>query len=74
MMAPQPAQNGRTESRENSTRYLHGAALAFKADAQKAKLEVEPTPGESVEKVVALIASTPAEMLKRLEEAVNPNR
>lgn len=47
---------------------------AFKADAKKAKLEVDPTPGESVEKVVALITSTPAQISKRLEEAVNPKR
>jgi tripartite-type tricarboxylate transporter receptor subunit TctC len=44
----------------------------FKADAEKAKLEVDPSSGAAVEKVVALISSTPDNIAKRLEEAVNP--
>ncbi|MGE5539349.1 MAG: Bug family tripartite tricarboxylate transporter substrate binding protein [Gemmatimonas sp.] len=46
----------------------------FKADADKSKLEIEPTTGEAVEKVIKLIAATPPDIGKRLAEAIEPKR
>jgi tripartite-type tricarboxylate transporter receptor subunit TctC len=46
----------------------------FKKDADKSKLEIDPTTGEAVEKVIALIAATPPDIGKRLAEAIEPKR
>jgi tripartite-type tricarboxylate transporter receptor subunit TctC len=46
------------------------ADAQFKKDAEKSKLEIAPTSGESVEKIVNLIASAPPETLKRLTAAL----
>jgi hypothetical protein len=46
----------------------------FKADAEKSKLEIDPTTGEAVEKVIALIDATPPDVGKRLAEAIEPKR
>lgn len=46
----------------------------FDADATKSKLEIEPTTGEAVDKVIALIDATPADIGKRLTEAIEPKR
>ncbi len=49
------------------------AALAkdqeFLADAERSGMEASPTPGEAVDKVVALIASTPPEVAERYSKA-----
>lgn len=42
----------------------------FKKDAEKSKLEIAPTSGEAVEKVVKLIASASPEMIERLKDAL----
>jgi tripartite-type tricarboxylate transporter receptor subunit TctC len=42
----------------------------FKKDAEKSKLEISPSSGESVEKVVKLIASASPEMIERLKSAL----
>jgi hypothetical protein len=42
----------------------------FKKDAEKSKLEISPSSGESVEKVVKLIASASPEMIDRLKNAL----
>ena len=47
---------------------------AFRADAAKAKLEVDPMPGDAVERVVDLIVSTPKDVADRFGAAVNPKR
>jgi tripartite-type tricarboxylate transporter receptor subunit TctC len=47
---------------------------AFKQDAEKSKLEIEPSTGEAVDKVIALIAATPPDIGKRLTEAIEPKR
>src|SRR5580704_3145436 len=41
----------------------------FLADAERSGLEVDPIPGEAVDKVVALIASTPSEIADRYTRA-----
>jgi len=46
----------------------------FKKDAEKSKLEIDPTTGEAVEKVIHLIDATPADVGKRLAEAIEPKR
>jgi tripartite-type tricarboxylate transporter receptor subunit TctC len=52
------------------------AALAsdpeFLADAEKSGMEAAPLPGEAVDKVIALIAGTPAELAERLTKAIAP--
>lgn len=52
------------------------AALAgdpeFLADAEKSNLDVAPIPGEAVDKVVALIAATPAEVADRFAKIFAP--
>jgi hypothetical protein len=49
------------------------AALAkdrdFLADAEKSSLDVDPMPGEEVDKIVALITSAPAEVVERYTKA-----
>jgi hypothetical protein len=51
------------------------AALArdqeFLADAERSKLEIAPVPGEAVDKVVALIASVPPEIVERYANALS---
>jgi tripartite-type tricarboxylate transporter receptor subunit TctC len=42
----------------------------FLADAQKSKLEVEPIPGEAVDKIVQLIAGTPPDVTARYTKAL----
>jgi tripartite-type tricarboxylate transporter receptor subunit TctC len=42
----------------------------FRKDADKSKLEIDPTSGESVEAIVKLIASAPPDVLKRLTAAL----
>jgi tripartite-type tricarboxylate transporter receptor subunit TctC len=42
----------------------------FLKDADKSKLEIDPTSGESVEAIVKLIASAPPDVLKRLTAAL----
>ena len=44
----------------------------FKEDAVKAKLEVEPTSYETVDRLVQLISTTPPEVAKRLSDAMAP--
>lgn len=46
----------------------------FKADAEKGKLEVDPMPGDAVEKVIELIATTPRDVADRFGAAVNPKK
>jgi tripartite-type tricarboxylate transporter receptor subunit TctC len=52
------------------------AALAtdpdFLADAEKSGMEAAPLPGDAVDKVIALIAGTPAELAERLTKAIAP--
>jgi len=43
---------------------------AFLAEAEKIKLEVNPVPGEAVQKLVAEIYATPAEIVKQAAQAV----
>ncbi|HTI88336.1 MAG TPA: tripartite tricarboxylate transporter substrate-binding protein [Alphaproteobacteria bacterium] len=45
----------------------------FKRDAEKSKLEVEATDYKSVDKLVALINSTPPAVAKRLADATTPH-
>ena len=49
------------------------AALAkdrdFLADAEKSNLDVDPMPGAEVDKIVALIASAPADVVERYTRA-----
>jgi tripartite-type tricarboxylate transporter receptor subunit TctC len=42
----------------------------FQRDAAKSKLDIEPTSGESVEKIVKLIASASPDIIKRLSAAL----
>jgi tripartite-type tricarboxylate transporter receptor subunit TctC len=53
------------------------AALArdqeFLADAEKSGLEAAPLSGEAVDRVIALIAGTPAELAERLTKAIAPS-
>jgi tripartite-type tricarboxylate transporter receptor subunit TctC len=44
---------------------------AFKRDADKSKLEIEPATGEAVDKVIKLIAATPDDIGKRLTQAIS---
>jgi hypothetical protein len=44
----------------------------FLADAQTAKLEVAPVSGETVDKVIALIAAASPETAERLGKAIAP--
>jgi tripartite-type tricarboxylate transporter receptor subunit TctC len=44
----------------------------FQDDAIKAKLEIDPEPGDAVDKVVALISATPPEIARRLIAAISP--
>ena len=46
----------------------------FNADAKKVKLEVDPTTHESVNKVIASIASASPEVVKRFSEATAPRK
>jgi tripartite-type tricarboxylate transporter receptor subunit TctC len=52
------------------------AALAkdgdFLADAERSGLEAAPLDGESVDRIIALIAGTPAELAERLTKAIAP--
>ena len=41
----------------------------FLADAEKSALDVDPMPGEEVDKIVALIASAPADVVERYTKA-----
>jgi tripartite-type tricarboxylate transporter receptor subunit TctC len=54
------------------------AALAadreFLADAERSGLDVAPIPGEAVDKVVALIAGTPADIADRFAKVFTPSR
>jgi tripartite-type tricarboxylate transporter receptor subunit TctC len=54
------------------------AALAadqeFLADAEKSGLDVTPIPGDAVEKVIALIASTPTDVADRFAKIFTPSR
>jgi tripartite-type tricarboxylate transporter receptor subunit TctC len=53
------------------------AALAkdkeFLADADKAKLEFDFVPGEAIDKVVKLVASTPPDIAERYAKAFAPD-
>ena len=53
------------------------AALAtdseFLADAEKSNLDVKPVAGEAVDKVVALIAATPADVADRFAKIFAPS-
>jgi len=46
----------------------------FLADAEKSGLDVAPIPGEAVDKVVALIAGTPADIAERFAKVFAPAR
>jgi tripartite-type tricarboxylate transporter receptor subunit TctC len=52
------------------------AALAddrdFLADAERSGLEAAPLRGEAVDRIIALIAGTPAELSERLIKAIAP--
>jgi tripartite-type tricarboxylate transporter receptor subunit TctC len=54
------------------------AALAtdqeFLADAEKSGLDVTPIPGDAVDKVIALIASTPTDVADRFAKIFTPSR
>jgi hypothetical protein len=41
-------------------------------DAEKSGLEAAPLSGEAVDRVIALIAGTPAELAERLTKAIAP--
>jgi tripartite-type tricarboxylate transporter receptor subunit TctC len=45
----------------------------FQEDAEKSKLEVAPSSWESVESLVHLISTTPADVAKRLTDAMTPH-
>jgi tripartite-type tricarboxylate transporter receptor subunit TctC len=47
---------------------------AFKQDAEKSKLEIEPATGEAVDKVIKLIAATPDDVAQRLKQAIAAKR
>lgn len=47
---------------------------AFLQDAQKSGVDVDPTAGDVVQRVVQKIAATPADVAKRLADAIMPNR
>jgi hypothetical protein len=53
------------------------AALAtdksFLADAERADLEVSPISGAAVDKIVAQISATPAEVVKQYADALGPS-
>ncbi len=46
------------------------ADKAFLADADKRKLEIEPTPGVEVQKIAADILNAPKEIIERAMEAM----
>jgi hypothetical protein len=46
----------------------------FQDDVKKAKLEIQYVPGDEVDKVVALIASTPADIAERYAKAFAPEK
>jgi len=46
----------------------------FLADAERSKIEVAPVPGEEVDKVIALIASTPPDIAGRLIKALGAGK
>jgi tripartite-type tricarboxylate transporter receptor subunit TctC len=46
----------------------------FQGDVKKTKLEIDFVPGEEVEKVVALISSTPADLAARYAKALAPEK
>jgi tripartite-type tricarboxylate transporter receptor subunit TctC len=45
----------------------------FKQDAAKLGLDTEPIGGEEVQRIVAKLSSTPADVVKRVGDATNPN-
>jgi tripartite-type tricarboxylate transporter receptor subunit TctC len=49
-------------------------SVEFASDVAKSKLEVDPMPGEEVQKVIAFIASAPPEVGRRLEKAIEPKK
>ena len=51
-----------------------GKDREFLADAERAKQEFALVPGEEVDKVVALIASTPGEIADRYAKAFAPEQ
>lgn len=46
----------------------------FLKDAQSAKLEIDPTPAASIEKVIKIFAATSEETGKRLKDAIDPKK
>jgi len=45
----------------------------FKQDAAKLGLDTEPIGGEEVQRIIAKLSSTPADVVKRVGDATNPN-
>jgi tripartite-type tricarboxylate transporter receptor subunit TctC len=46
----------------------------FKADAEKAGIEVDPTPGQKIDAYVKLAATASPEVVRRLTEILNPSK
>jgi tripartite-type tricarboxylate transporter receptor subunit TctC len=46
----------------------------FKADAEKAGIEVDPTPARKIEDYIKLTTAAPPEVVRRLTEILNPSR
>jgi hypothetical protein len=45
---------------------------AFLADAAKARIEIDPLPGERIEEIVASLYATPKAIVERARQAIKP--